>query len=458
MLRRDTIAAVSTPPGKGGVALLRVSGPEAFSVASAVFLPKNKRSLADQPARRAVYGEILCAGGMRDSGIAVLYPAPASFTGEDVAEICCHGGVLVQRTVLRALFAAGARPAEPGEFSRRALLNGKMDLCEAEAFADLLEAKTEGQLKLALSGTAGKLKRELDGIAGRLADAAAALCAKIDYPDEDLAGLSPAELAGVLEDARGRVARLIDGYERSAPVREGVPAVICGLPNAGKSSLYNALAGEELAIVTDTAGTTRDVLTTDLAVGDVLLRISDTAGLREGADEIERIGVGRALAAVESAALVLFVIDRSRPLGADCLALADRLSRAGGTVLPVFTKCDLPAAADPAPIEALFPRTLTLSARTGEGLCELKKTVEELFLSGAAPGEEASLAGERQYAAALAARTALENARAAHAAGMPEDCVLADVEEAIAALGELDGRGVSEEIVSRVFSRFCVGK
>lgn len=458
MPRRDTIAAVSTPPGKGGVALLRVSGPEAAAVASAVFFPKNKKSLAEQPPRRAVYGEILCAGGMRDHGIAVLYRAPASFTGEDVAEICCHGGVLLQREVLRALFAAGARPAEPGEFSRRALLSGKMDLCEAEAFADLLEAKTTGQLKLALSGTAGKLKEELSAVADLLADAAAALCAKIDYPDEDLAGLSPEALSAVLEDAFRRVDRLVAGYEKTAPVREGVPTVICGLPNAGKSSLYNALAGEELAIVTEEAGTTRDVLTTELAVGDLLLRISDTAGLREGTGEIERIGIGRALAAVDAAALVLFVIDGSRPLCGDALRLAERLSRAGAAVLPVFSKSDLPRAADPAPIETLLSPPLSVSARTGEGLEELKERIKTLFLSGAAPGEEATLAGERQYAAALAAREALARALDAQKTGMPEDCVLSDAEEAIAALGELDGRSVSEEIVARVFSRFCVGK
>ncbi len=459
MYRNDTIAAVSTPRGKGGVALIRISGPQAADIASRCFFAKNGTDIAVMPPRRAVYGDILCRGGYRDSGLAVFFKAPASFTGEDTVELMCHGGTLITKRVLESVLAAGARLAEPGEFSHRALINGKMTLCGAEALSDLLSASTDAQLRLASGNARGKLDAELSEIYEGLAVTLSSLYAKIDFPDEDLADMDGDAL---LEAARGillRIERLIRGYEGTAAIREGVPAAICGLPNTGKSSLYNALAGEELAIVTDEAGTTRDVLSAELTVGDVLLRLSDTAGVREAEAKAETIGVRRALEAMESAALVLAVFDGSRPLTDEDMELARRAASCRGKVICVVNKCDMPQVADKKALEDLLGEVSEISAKSGKGVSQLKKRIESLFLDGNVDlDEDVFLTGERQYGAAQRAKAYLCSAVSALEAGLPPDCAATDMEAALGALGELDGRAVNEDIISRVFSNFCVGK
>jgi len=458
MYRNDTIAAISTPPGKGGVALIRISGPEASDIASRCFFPKNGKDIAVLP-RMAVYGDILCRDGITDSGIAIFFKAPASFTGEDTVELTCHGGALITRRVLESVLSAGARLAEPGEFSHRALVNGKLSLCGAEALSDLLSASTNAQLKVAVGNTRGRLDKALGSIYSALADALASLYAKIDYPDEDLADMDSSQLLAVAEQANAQISALIKGYENTACVREGVPAAICGLPNTGKSSLYNALAGEELAIVTNEAGTTRDVLSSELSVGNVLLRLSDTAGVREAEAEAEAIGVNRALSAMENAALVLLVFDGSKPLTEDDISLAHRASKVQGKVIPVLNKSDLEKTADIREVEALFGKVYPISAKTGAGIEELKKEVERLFLQGEVDLQnDVILSSARQYSSATKAKTYLESAIKALSEGFPPDCAATDIEAAVGAIGEMDGRAVDEEVVGRIFANFCVGK
>ena len=341
----DTIAAVSTPRGKGGVAVIRVSGPDAAAVGDAVF--SKKLSLAEP--NRMLHGAIFLPvpGEERrqiDDGMAVFFRAPRSFTGEDTVEISCHGGTLVTQTVLAACIAAGARQAEAGEFTRRAFLNGKLSLDRAEALGALLEAGTLPQLALARSGMDGRLSAGVDEIYGSLLAVSSELRADIDFPDEDVSDMSADELYLRLSEAKERAGRLASTYSVGRAVAEGVATVICGRTNSGKSSLFNRLSGHESAIVTDIEGTTRDILTEKVSFGGVTLNLFDTAGLRDTEDPVERIGIGRAERAIEDAELIFAVFDGSSMPSEEDIALADRLSKAHAKVIAVINKSDLPRA------------------------------------------------------------------------------------------------------------------
>lgn len=463
MILGDTIAAVSTPRGKGGVALLRVSGPRAIEICDGLFLPRSARRLSEMPSRTAVYGQILQCdeGGARtsvDDGLATVFRAPASFTGEDTVELCCHGGILLTETVLSSLIAAGARAAEAGEFTRRAFLNGKMGLSSAEALGDLLEAQTHAQLSLAHVGTRGRVEAACREIYESLRDTLASIYVKIDYPDEDLAELGSEEMREALCRARNALSALADTYRTGHAIMEGIKTVICGSPNVGKSSLYNRIVGRDAAIVTDVAGTTRDVLSETAALGRVTLRLFDTAGLHETEDAVERIGVERARCAMAEAELVLAVFDGSRAPNDEERLLIGELRESGKTVIAVINKADL-STADATPYRGLFSHTVLLSAACGEGMEELVRTVEECFLSGTLDvREDAVLTNARQHGAALAALEALRAAIGELESGLPADIYCADVERAMEAISELDGRAVSEDIVTQIFSHFCVGK
>lgn len=455
---KDTIAAISTPPGKGGVALLRVSGDEAVGIAERVFFSKNKTKLSELPSNRAVYGDIFAEGQRIDDGIAVVYRAPHSFTGEDTVEITCHGGVLVTREVLTALLAAGARPAEAGEFTRRAFVAGKLGLSSAEALGDLLEAKTHASLLLSRSGLDGKLERATRALYDELLALLSALYAAIDYPEEDLASVSREEAASKAAELLARVRKLADTYKSGRAVSEGIPTVICGKPNVGKSSLFNALVGKEAAIVTSVAGTTRDILEQTAAVGAVTLRLLDTAGLHESEDTVERIGIERAREALDSAELVLALFDGSAPMEEEDAELCRLLADKPCVKLAILNKCDKPEVLDK---QALcgFSKVLSLSVKEGRGLEALKKEIEEAFFDGTLTlGEDAIVANARQHAALMRAAEALESALVAFRDGLLEDICCSALEEALSALGGLDGREVGQEIVHEIFSKFCVGK
>lgn len=459
----DTIAAVSTPRGKGGVALLRISGPDALAIAARVFKPKNGKTISEIAPRTAIYGEILApeAGGKWESvddGIATVFRAPASFTGEDVVEIGCHGGVLLTETVLTAIFTAGARPADAGEFTRRACLNGKMGLSAAEALGNILEAGTREQLALAHNGMRGRVEGRCAEIYEALRRVLASIYAKIDYPDEDLADMSREEIIAALENSEHALEALADTYRTGHAIAEGISTVICGKPNVGKSSLYNRIVGREAAIVTSVEGTTRDVLSESAALGRVTLRLFDTAGLHETEDLVERIGIERAEAALQDAELVLAVFDASREMSSEDRLLIERLKQSSATVIAVLNKIDC-GVASMADYRADFAHTVSISAQSGVGMTDLEALVERLFTDGTLDSRrDAVLTNARQHASALSALEAVRRAVEVLRGGYPIDLCCTDAELAMSALCELDGRSVSEDIVSEIFSHFCVGK
>ena len=459
----DTIAAISTPYGKGGIAVLRVSGEEAVSVAEKVFAPAGDKSLSEKESNKAIYGNIyeVSCGERRqiDDGIAVIFRAPRSFTGEDTVEISCHGGILVTQKVLSALLSAGARPALPGEFTKRAFINGKMTLTSAEALGDLLEAQTDEQISLARSNMRGSLSGEVKQIYDSLGNVLAAIFAHIDYPDEDLADISREEMLKSAEENLVALKKLLKTYTTGRAVMGGIPTVILGRTNAGKSSLYNRLVGRDAAIVTDIEGTTRDVLTETAKLGRVIIRLSDTAGLRESGDVVERIGIDRARQAAEEAELILAVFDGSRKpdeYDAELVAYLDSLS---GTKVAIINKSDLGVHPEAQSFFNQFERTCLLSAETGNGFSSLEQLVELLYVDdNLDTGKDAIISNARQAAAVSSAIEALTSAIEAIRLDLPLEICCAEVENTMSALGELDGRTVSEDIVARIFKNFCVGK
>ena len=456
----DTIAAVSTPRGKGGVAVIRVSGAEAIAVCDRVFRAASGKTLAETEARLAVFGYIFDGDECIDDGIATLFRGPCSFTGEDTVEISCHGGVLVTEAVLGAILAAGARSAEAGEFTRRAFVNGKLGLSNAEALASLLEANNRNQMRLSRAGLEGKLAARCREIYGRLCDVLGSLYAKIDYPDEDLSGLSAESLRAMLLAEREALSKLSDTYKSGHAVAEGIVTVICGRPNAGKSSLYNKIVGRDAAIVTDVAGTTRDILEETVPFGGVTLRLCDTAGLRGGeVDAVEQIGIERAEARLSDAELVLALFDGSKEPSEEDLALIDRLAPMRQIVIPVVSKSDLGTGAVADMLEKNFGTAVSITVREENGLAALETEVQKRFLDGNLDlRNDPVVANARQYASILRALTSLDAALASLDGGFPEELSAADIERAMQAVGELDSRAVSDDIVSNIFSRFCVGK
>ena len=463
MLIGDTIAAISTARGKGGVALLRISGPDAISICQKVFSPKSGKKLSEYAPRTAIFGSIYAPDDRGewneiDNGLATVFTAPASFTGEDTVEICCHGGILLTQTVLTACLAAGARAAEAGEFTRRAFLNGKMGLSAAEALGDLLEAQTREQLTLAHAGTDGRVERKCREIYDALCAVLSSVYAKIDYPDEDLAEMSREEMQAALEDSIKRIEKLLDTYRTGHAIAEGIPTVICGKPNVGKSSLYNCIVGRDAAIVTDVEGTTRDVLSEVAALGRVTLRLFDTAGLHETEDVVEKIGIDRARKALEDAELILAVFDGSVAPDEEDKALAESLSSTGATVIAVINKSDLGIVQEDF-YTSHFVHTVKLSAKEGSGTEALSALVESCFINGELDTKnDTVLTNARQQGAALSALEAIKRAQAGIAYGLPVELCCSDCEAAMQAIAELDGRAVSEDIVSHIFSHFCVGK
>lgn len=459
----DTIAAISTPFGKGGIAVIRISGTCAIDVADKVFSAKSGRRLSESDSSRALYGAIMGEkDGKRfqmDDGIAVIFRAPHSFTGEDTVEISCHGGVLVTQRVLEAVLLSGARLAMAGEFTRRAFINGRMTLTAAEALGDLLSAGTDDQIKLARSGMSGRLSEGISEIYDSLCKILAAIYAHIDYPDEDLADISREEMLDVVQDCLSRLESLCKTYTTGHAVGEGVATSIVGRTNAGKSSLYNLILGRDAAIVTDIAGTTRDVLTENATLGRVSLRLSDTAGLRNASDTVERIGIDRARRAAEEAELILAVFDGSREPDDEDTALANYVLSLDGVTIAVINKSDLGILDSVRDMLSRFEHVIPLSASSGAGYGELVSAVEQIYIDEQLDiGSDAIISNARQHVSARSASDILSGAVRSIEVNAPLEICCVEIEEALAALGELDGRTVSEDIVSRIFADFCVGK
>lgn len=454
----DLIAAIATAHGTGGVGVLRLSGPGAAEAVERVFRPAGKLPFSASPHRQLRYGEVLDRdGSVIDTGLAFLSRAPHSYTGEDTAEIQCHGSPMVLTLVLEALFAAGARQARAGEFTRRAFLNGKLDLTQAEAVIDLIDAETPAAARQAAGQLRGGLSRRVEDIYHALVDVSAHFHAVLDYPDEDLDPFRVETLGQVLEEQETALRRLLDTQRRGLLVKNGVACAIVGRPNAGKSSLLNALAGYQRAIVTDIPGTTRDTIEVKLELGGVPFRLVDTAGMRESDDPIERMGVERSRQAMDEAQVVLVVWDSSRRVMQEDVDILEEAAKAHDVVL-VWSKTDLET--DSVPFLTLPENVIPVevSAKTGEGLNRLEEVLSELTGLAETTGQTQVLTNARQADAARRALEAVERAAESLAAGIPPDLLLTDVEEAVATLGELTGRTVREDITARIFQRFCVGK
>ena len=459
----ETVAAVSTPRGTGGVAVIRITGDGTRGVLGRVFSPAGGGSLFDRPPRTAVYGEVKGADGIAvDRAVVTFFEGPHSFTGEDVGEISCHGGVAVTASVFGAVLEAGATPAGPGEFTRRAFINGKMTLSEAEATGLLISADTPERMKLAGAAADGTLSRTITSVTAKLTSALASLCAVIDYPDElvEDGEIDPeGEILSAVCGARERIEKILSTYKRGSAVVSGVRTVICGAPNVGKSSLFNALTGEDDAIVTEIAGTTRDVLKKTVSFGGVTLLLSDTAGLGDPSDKVEAIGVERAKKETENAELILAVFDGSRPLTEDEKKTVGALPEAAK--IAVINKKDLAPGmteADKRLIEDRFDAAASVCAKGGDAE-ELEAAVSSLFDGGAVDRTRDPVIWDARRRADLSvAAELLARAEEILSSGGPADAACALCEEAEGRVAMTDGRGVSEEILSEIFSRFCVGK
>ena len=454
----DTIAAVATGNVLSAIGILRLSGDGTLAVIDRVFRPANGRPMSEAPDRKLVYGAFCDTDGQTlDLCLCTVSRGPHSYTGEDTAELQCHGSPAVLRAGLQALFAAGARQALAGEFTKRAFLNGRMDLTQAEAVIDLIHAETALDAKNAAGQLGGAVLRRAQSVYDALQDIASHYHAVIDYPDEDIPDFQLSAYEATLTGCIDQLQRLLDTFSRANVLHGGVPAVILGRPNAGKSSLLNALLGYERAIVTDVPGTTRDTIDARVTLGGVLLRLTDTAGLRGTSDPVEAIGVHRALDAAADAALAIAVFDAARPLGDDdrqVIAAAQRAS----VRIAVLNKADLPAAAvHPDALAASFDTVCVLSAKERTGLEALEQAVAEHFPAPDAPAGEI-LTNARHAEAIGRALESLRAAREAMLLGVTPDAVLTEAEEAMAAIGELTGASIREDITNRIFARFCVGK
>ena len=447
----DTIAAIATGSVLSAIGVVRVSGPDTLAVVDRVFRPLQGAPMSERPDRKLILGRLSDPdGAVLDVCLATVSRGPNSYTGEDTAELQCHGSPMVLRQALEALFAAGARQAKAGEFTRRAFVNGRMDLTQAEAVVDLIDAQTPRAAENAAAQLEGAVTRGTDAVYDGLASICSHYHAVLDYPDEDIEDFELAQYRAVLNGAAEQLARLRDTFRRGSVLKNGVPCAILGRPNVGKSSLMNALVGYDRAIVTSIPGTTRDTIEEKAVLGGVLLRLVDTAGLRETEDPVERIGVQRAKGAADAAELALVLLDGSAPLTDEDEAVLEAAQAAEHRIV-LRSKADLPA---------VWTRedAIPVSAVTGEGLPALEAAVAALYPPDSSVPVGQVLTNPRQADAVARALDYIRAAMDAMDAGVTPDAVLTEVEGAMNALGELSGRVVREDITNGIFARFCVGK
>lgn len=451
-----TIAAISTPLITGGIGVIRISGPEAITIAKRVFFPFGKHDPESMKGYRTSFGTIRDKGEKIDEGILLIFRAPHSYTGEDVAEISCHGGIYVVKRVLGAVIDAGAEPAGPGEFTKRAFLNGKLDLTEAEAVADLIFSEGDASLRAAVAMKDGVLFTEAGKICGELTDIASHLSAWVDFPEEDVPEVDMANLTVSLKGILHKLQDIKKSYRLVETVKNGISCVVTGKPNTGKSTLMNCLCREDRSIVTDIPGTTRDVIEQAVELSGLMFRFADTAGIREGSDAIENEGVRRSRSKLQSADIVLAVFDPSRPFSAEDLDIIESTKRK--TTIAVLNKSDLPKQADLSALEKAFDRIVSISAKSGMGmeslLEQLRLTAQSYHIDISAP----FVANKRQLHCIEAAEESISRCLDALHTGYTLDVIAIDVEEAIDSLLTLTGSKASEEIIDAVFQRFCVGK
>ena len=455
-MSEKTITAISTAQGEGGIGVIRISGDKAFEIADKVFKSINNKKISEMKGYTASFGKIYNNNEEIDEAVALVFKAPHSYTGEDVVELSCHGGIYITKQVLRAVLDAGATPAQAGEFTKRAFLNGKIDLTEAEAVIDIISAKSKSAARVALSVKDGALRKKITKVKDDLLTLVAHLSAWVDYPEEDIADVTDDMIFDVCDSSIKVLENLLNTYDSGQAVKQGIDTVIAGRPNVGKSTLMNLLSGYEKSIVTDIPGTTRDIVEDTVLVGDVILRLSDTAGLRDTEDTVEKIGVDRAKERLKQCGLLLAVFDNSRELDEDDINLLEMASDVPS--IAIINKTDLEQNIDINYIQSKINKIIYISAVSGEGKEEIVKAVEEIAGTANLNPSEGILSNERQRVAVSNALTSTMEAKSALEMGMTFDAVTVSLEDAISELLELTGEKTSDEVIDRVFHNFCVGK
>ncbi len=455
-MKETTIAAISTAKASAGISVIRISGEDAIQIAERVFTAKSNIRLSGKKGYTCALGCAHADGEKIDECIATVFRAPNSYTGENVVELSCHGGLYVTNRVLRAVYDAGAEPAEAGEFTKRAFLNGKLDLIEAEAVMDIISARSRGAVKAALSVKEGALSKRIDAVKAALLSKAAHLSAWADYPEEDIPEVEEDELNSALQDALAELEGILKSYDNGKILRDGIDTAIVGKPNVGKSTLMNLLAGYDKSIVTSVAGTTRDVVEESVSLDDLILNLSDTAGIHHTEDIVEKIGVDKAKNRLNASSLILCVFDGSQPLTGEDRELMEEIGDA--PAIAILNKADLPQAVNPKEVEEHFSAVISMSAKRSDGVDALIAKIKEICAVQDFDSAEALVYNERQRNLTKKAFDSTREALTALEIGMTFDAVTVSIEEAVAYLCELTGERVTDEVVDRVFHNFCVGK
>lgn len=452
----STIAAISTAQGQGGIGVIRVSGEQAFTIVDKIFKSVSGKKIMDIKGYTALFGHIYNNEEVLDEAVVLKYVAPKSFTGENVVEISCHGGMYITKEVLNAVIMAGASLAEPGEFTKRAYLNGKMDLTEAESVMDIISAKSKSAARAALFVKDGALFKKSQQVKQLLLDKAAHLSAWADYPEEDIPEVSENSIMEAIEESISILEKLLSTYDMGQVVKEGIDTVIAGRPNAGKSTLMNLLVGREKSIVTNIAGTTRDVVEDTVLVGNVMLKLSDTAGIRDTDNEIEKIGVQKTFDKINGAGLVIALFDNNEELNSEDIDLINKIKDI--PCIAVINKIDLEDKVDKKYITDNIDNVVYISAKQQDNIDELKNMIEKIAGTEDFDPSAGIIANERQRNAIRNAVNSLYEAKESLAMGMTMDAITVSLQETIDYLLELTGEKAGEEIVDSVFHNFCVGK
>lgn len=453
----STIAAISTPRAAGGISVIRISGENALSAAEKIFFPLScKEKASEMKGYTCAYGKISDGENVLDDGVLTVFRAPKSYTGEDVAEISCHGGIFVTEQVLRLILSKGVRPAEAGEFTKRAFLNGKMSLTQAESVMDIISANGKAELRFASALKEGSLFRRIKNVSDSILKLLGSLAAWVDYPEDDIPAVTDEEIFETLDLAVKNLDNLLSSYDSGRILRKGIDTVIVGKPNVGKSTLMNMLSGCERSIVTDIAGTTRDIVEESVRLGDIVLRLSDTAGIRSTEDKVENVGVRLAQKKLETSELILAVFDLGSEISAEDISVAE--SCKGKNAIAVLNKSDLEQKFDFSGIADNFKETVTISAENGDGAEKLSEAVKKIYDPGKIVPDAGILVNERQRSCAEKARNAFSEAVNALRGGATLDAVNILIDDGENSLLELTGERASEAVVNEVFSHFCVGK
>lgn len=458
-MKTDTIAAIATAMSNSGIGIVRISGDEALEVADRIFRPKKgSRKVSDMETHTIHYGYVVDSEEVVDEVMLLIMKAPRSYTCEDTIEIDCHGGVLVMKKILETVLKYGARPAEPGEFTKRAFLNGRIDLSQAESVIDVINAQNELALKSSVSQLQGAVLEKIKDIRVVVLHEIAFIESALDDPEHVSLDGYPEQLRGIMSDAHSKVKKLLDSSDNGKMLKEGINTAIVGKPNAGKSSLLNILVGEERAIVTEIAGTTRDILQEQIQIGGIGLNVIDTAGIRDTEDIVEKIGVNKSREYIEKADLIIYVVDSSTELDENDQEIIEAIQDKKAIVL--LNKSDLDAKTDAAILqERLDKPILSISAKNNTGIHELEKLIEEMFFSGKLSfNDEVYITNIRQKNALAEAESSLKMVLQSIDDGMPEDFFTIDMMNAYEVLGTIIGESVGEDLVNEIFSKFCMGK